>query len=139
KPSSYLRIDNGKRNMAPPEKARWMHLISVPLLSGDNVQALEPFEFKPQETSESDEAWVISELTARKDYRADSRSPDWLGIAVAAHFGRGYESRGDAIWINKQLKKWLAPAPPRRPKALIKKVMREDEHRHPKTYYELVK
>jgi hypothetical protein len=145
KPSTYLRIDNGKRNMAPAEKARWMHIISVPLLNGDDVQALEPFEFKPQETTDADEAWVVAELSARKDYRADSRSPDWFGIAIASHFNRGYESKGDVIWINKQIKKWLLPdvkkgsdGKPRRPQPLIRKIQREDEHRHLKQFFELV-
>jgi hypothetical protein len=137
KPASYLRIDSGKRNMAPPEHARWMHLISVPLVSGDNVGALEPFEFKPQETDEADEAWVISTIAASKDYRVDSRSPDWFGIAVATHFNRGYQTKGDVIWINKQLKKWLMPDPPRRPKPLIKKVERDDAQHRPRMYFEL--
>ena len=138
KRASYIRIDSGKRNMAPPEKAKWMHLISKQLANGDFVQALEPFEYKPQETTELDEAWVMSVFADGKSYRADSRSPEWFGIIVAEHFNRGHNEKGDVIWINKQIGKWLAPALPRRKKPLIRKIKREDEHRHEKVYYELV-
>ena len=138
KRSSFVRIDSGKRNMAPPEKARWMQLVSVDIANGDKVQALEPFEYKPDEASEVDEAWVVGLLSGQMQYRADSRSPDWLGVAVAQHFSRGCETKGDVVWINKQIKRWLIPDPPRRDHALIRKVEREDYQRHPRLYFELI-
>jgi RecA-family ATPase len=42
---SYLKLDNPKRNYAPPEKATWYKLASVTLDNADNVQAAERYEF----------------------------------------------------------------------------------------------
>jgi hypothetical protein len=132
----YIRIDSGKRNMAPPEKARWLHLKSVQIANGDWVQALEHYEFKPDMATDADEAWVRTEMSS-KQYRADSRSPDWFGHAVAHHFNRSAETEGDIKWINSQIRKWLNPAPHRQ-KAVIRKVEREDEHRKKRLFFELV-
>ena len=41
----FIRVDFGKRNMAPPEKARWRKLVSVEIANGDNVQAIEPYDY----------------------------------------------------------------------------------------------
>jgi len=136
--ANFIRIDSGKRNMAPPEKARWMQLITVEIANGDKVQALDPYEFRPQQATEADEVWLVRLLSEHKEFRADSRSPDWLGVAVANHFNRGYESKGDVIWLNKQINKWLAPAPPRRKQALIRKVDRIDDERKKRKFFELV-
>jgi hypothetical protein len=43
--TQHLRIDNGKRNMAPAENAKRMRLVSVALPNGDNVRAIEHWEF----------------------------------------------------------------------------------------------
>jgi hypothetical protein len=138
KRSSYFRIDSGKRNMAPPEKARWMHLVSVQIANGDFVAALEPFEFKPEEATEADEAWIVGVLSGGVDYRCDSRSPDWLGVKIAEHFDRSVNVKGDIVWINKQLKRWLTPDPPRRKKALIRKVVKMDDDSKERMFFELV-
>jgi len=135
---TYIRVDSGKRNMAPPEKARWWQLVSVPLANGDFVQAIRDFEFKPEQSVVADEDWLVLLLkNAEKPYRADSRSSDWLGHAVAKHFNRGSQTKGDVIWINKQIKKWLDPRPPDRD-ALICKVERLDDTRQSRLFFQLV-
>jgi len=144
--TSYIRIDSGKRNMAPPEKARWAQLVSVDIANGDKVQAIDDsFEFKAIETAIEDEVWVkltLGDLT--RQYRADSRSEDWLGHEVGKHWGRSTDgsNKGDIIWVQKQIKKWLVPRPkfnehPAR-NALIRKVQRQDEQRKNRPYFELV-
>ena len=41
----YFRVDSGKQNLAPSEKARWRYLSSVILPNGDNVQVVKYWEF----------------------------------------------------------------------------------------------
>jgi hypothetical protein len=135
--SSYIRIDSGKRNMAPPEAARWKHIVSIDIANGDRVQAIEDFEFRPVRATSDDEVWVVNTLRERR-YRTDTRSPDWFGVRVAAYFNRGSQSPGDRKWIRQQIDLWLAPDPPRRPRPLIRVVQRDDENRKPKSFYELV-
>jgi hypothetical protein len=137
KPASYIRIDSGKRNMAPPEKAHWLHLISVPIANGDHVQAIESYEFKPEQITQQDDNWLILTMTNGKAYRADSRSPDWLGHAIAKHFNRVADNRGDVKWVNNQIATWMTPAS-HRPHPLLRKVMREDKDRKERMFFELV-
>jgi len=136
KPSSYIRIDSGKRNMAPPEAARWLHLVSVELANGDHVQALEDFEFKPEQVTYVDDHWLVSTMTKGAQFRADSRSPEWLGHEIGKHFGRSSTTKGDIKWINSQIHVWMMPAGHRTP--LIRKVERIDKDRKPRTFFELV-
>lgn len=141
---SYIRIDSGKANMRPPEKAKWLHLVSEEIDNGDKVQVIEPFEFKPQETTVEDEDWVRLILgDPNKQYRADSRSDEWFGHEVGRHFGRDTEAdKDDIVWVQKQIKKWLNARgkfqsyPARGP--LIRKVERLDESRQKRKFFELV-
>ena len=137
KPASYIRIDSGKRNMAPPEKARWMHLVSMQIANGDHVQAIEYFDFKPEQITRADDDWLIMTMTSGKQYRADSRSPDWLGHEVARHFNRSSDKKGDVIWINNQIRVWMSPASHRK-QPLLRKVSREDKDRKERVFFELV-
>ena len=105
--SFYLRIDSGKNNMAPPQKARWLHLVSVEIANGDHVGTVEPWEFPKvfAKLSVADVDWVQGLLRERA-YRADSRSPEWLGLELARRFGRSVTSQGDVKWINAVLRTW---------------------------------
>jgi hypothetical protein len=137
KPASYIRIDSGKRNMAPPEKARWLHLVSIEIANGDKVQAIEPYEFRPEQATQEDDKWLKLTMTGGQIYRADSRSPEWLGHAVAKHFDRDVSKPGDVKWINGQIRIWMNPAPHRK-SPLLRKVEREDKDRKTRLYFELV-
>jgi hypothetical protein len=104
----YLRVDSGKRNMAPPEKARWHRLMSIQIANGDNVQAADEWEYRTAQATASDVDWLrIIMKDGKKRYRADSRSDEWLGLELATHFGRDPKLKGDVIWINQTLHKWL--------------------------------
>jgi hypothetical protein len=111
KRSRYIRVDSGKRNMAPSERAKWYRLSSIEIANGDNVQAIEAWEFKPQTPTDADTEWLKVILTAR-EYAADPRSDEWIGIPICEHFGRALgetkdEKRASAIFVNKQLRKWM--------------------------------
>lgn len=128
----FVRIDGGKRNMAPPEKARWAQLVSIEIANGDNVQALKPFEYKATRAAilkptEEDEKWVRT-LLKTKSYRKASKSPDWLGNELAQHFGCDLDIKGDVLSIVRQLKQWVT-------KGIIAEDFREDEHRKMRPYY----
>lgn len=135
--NSYIRIDSGKRNMAPPEKAKWCRLVSVQIANGDNVQAIAQWEFNPRVITESDDQWVQIILRERRQnglpcYRADIRAGEhWLGSEVAKHFGRTTTIKGDIIWINKQLKHWVNKG------VIVKEKRLDDEQRQERLIFDL--
>jgi len=125
--TNYIRVDKGKRNMAPPEHATWWHIVSVIIPNGDNVQAIEPYHFdalKGVPIASID--WVQSFLREHGPRRASSQSDDWLGHHLGRFCGREdtFDKAG-AIWANKIISKWLA-------NKIFKKVrMRDPESRKP--------
>lgn len=125
----YLRVDSGKSNAAPPEKARWLHLASVEIANGDNVGVIEPWEFPKVfgKVSNADVTWV-QELVRERVYRADSRSPDWLGLELASRFGRSTTAEGDIKWINAVLTTWVH-------NGVIGKEKRPDKDRKTRTFF----
>lgn len=134
---SYLRIDSGKRNMAPPEKARWVHLVSIEIANGDHVQAVEQFDFPKvfSKITTADVNW-IKHLLRLHDYRADSRSSEWIGHPIAERFGRiptetcpkRKYAKGDIKWINSVISAWEN-------NKVFARVAREDEHRKPRDWF----
>jgi hypothetical protein len=90
----YLRVRRDKANMMPAAKATWIRLVSVELPNGDGVdrgdrvQAVEAWTY-PEATegvSADDTAWVRHEVQLRT-CRTSSKSPDWLGYALARRLG----------------------------------------------------
>jgi hypothetical protein len=128
KRSSYVRIDKGKRNMAPPEKATWWHIVSVPLPNGDNVQAIERYEFPTafagMTVAEID--WVQKLLRDGGPRRASSQSEDWLGHELGRRVGReDTDTKAGAIWANKIISEWI------RKKVFRRVLMRDPVTRKP--------
>ena len=136
KRTSYLRIDSGKRNMMPAEKARWIRLVNVEIDNGDHVGAVEPYEFPTTfaHVSTEDLDYVRGLLQA-KDYRADPRSPEWIGHPVLRKFGRKpvetvpkvKYAKADVIWLNKLLATWEA-------NGVLAREEREDKDRKPRVW-----
>jgi hypothetical protein len=84
----YIRISGGKTNPAPPEKATWVKLESENLPNGDDVAVVIPWAPPdPFAAAASDVAYKVRELAKAGEYRADSRSPQWIGFAVASLLG----------------------------------------------------
>jgi hypothetical protein len=125
---SYVRIDKGKRNMAPPEKATWWHIVSVLLPNGDNVQAIETYEFPSAFAGMSiaEVDWVQRLLRDGGPRRASSQSEDWLGHEIGRRVGRDdTDTKAGAIWANKIISEWIR-------KKVFKKVpMRDPVTRKP--------
>jgi hypothetical protein len=112
--NSYIRLDRGKRNMAPSDKASWFMIVSVPLPNGDNVQALEPWKFPEKRESTDDDARWVKNVLRNQQYRVDVRSPEWLGVLLSQQFDRPISNETDKrvrkrnmTWINTTLTNWV--------------------------------
>jgi hypothetical protein len=110
KRAAYIRIDKGKRNMAPAEKAQWWHIVSVHLPNGDNVQAIERWEYPSAFAgmTEAEVIWVSKFLREAGPRRASSGSEDWLGHDIGRHVGRDdTHTKEGAMWANKVIGEWI--------------------------------
>ncbi len=126
---SYLRIDNGKSNMAPASAAEWKKLTSVVIGNGDNVQALVDFDYKvPQADAREDLLWLRNIFASGKTFRASSKADDWFGHEVAKHYGK--DVKADHAWISDTIKYWFD-------KGFIKEVEVKDEQRKPRPSWAL--
>jgi hypothetical protein len=131
KRTGYLRLDNGKRNMAPPGAASWWHLVSVLIGNGaDNVQAIESYRMRgPFDGWMLADTDAIAELVKAGDMRADSRSDKWLGHAVLERLNLDGSDKAHFAKANKMINAWLA-------NRLFKKVKLIDpENRKPRPYF----
>jgi hypothetical protein len=129
--SRYIRIDSGKRNMAPPEAAKWMQLENIEIANGDFVQALSEYEYKIQSTStEDDSRWLCVVMGEKKAFRVAAQSDQWIGRPMAEHFGRNVTVQGDRVWLQKVIKRWEE-------QGLIKKVMKQDDSRKDRPHWVL--
>ena len=92
----YIRVDSGKQNLAPPEKAKWRRLVSVSLPNGDSVQAVEFWQF-PEATQwlTSEDEEFIRSAARTGEYRWDSRATNWFGKVVATHLGLDVDDRAE--------------------------------------------
>ena len=127
--SNHIRLDSGKRNMAPSEDAKWWRLVSVQLANGDNVQAIETWKFPKalDGVKVGDVDYFVQKIRTHR-YRADSRSDDWLGLELAAYYNRDVHNRGDILWIQETIGKWLKAGN-------FKKEQCRDEKRKLRTFF----
>jgi len=129
--TAYLRLDNGKRNMAPPGAASWWHLVSVLIGNGaDNVQAIERYQMRgPFDGWTLADTDAIVDIVRAGDVRADARSDKWLGHAVLARLNLDGSSKDHFTKVNRMVGTWLA-------NKLFKKVKLIDpEIRKERSYY----
>jgi hypothetical protein len=105
----YFRIDSGKQNLAPPEKAKWRRLQSIDLPNGDNVQVVEFWQFPEVVNSVTQEEMEFIRATAQEGMynRWNSRAKFWIGRALADHLGMDVENKADNQDINAKLKTCL--------------------------------
>jgi hypothetical protein len=123
----YVRIDKGKRNMAPSENATWWHIVSVHLPNGDNVQAIEQWQFPSAFAgmSAAEVDWVQKLLRDSGPRRASSQADNWLGHDLGLRCDRDTHTKTGAIWANKIISQWL------RNKVIKKIALRDPETRKP--------
>lgn len=126
--SSYIRLDRGKRNMAPPDAANWFHMVSVALPNGDNVQSIEAWDFpKAASITDDDTEWVKI-IVRQRMYRTQSKSPDWLGIPIAERFDLDPKKRSDLFFVNKVIADWVRSG-------VLTKIIAKDETRRKREYF----
>jgi len=128
--SSYIRLDRGKRNMAPADEANWYHIVSVILSNGDNVQSLEAWQFPKARTVERAYTDWLKQTVAANQYRSSSRSPDWLGIAVAKHFDLDLNEKNDCLFVTRAISGWIKAG-------VLIKVIASDAARRKREFYAL--
>ena len=111
----YIRLDLGKRNMAPPEKANWFQLVNVPIANGDNVQALKPWKFPTlMDGVEEKDTEFMRATVQKREYRADSQADGWLGDVVAERLKldisdpKSKQCKANVVRINGLLAKWVS-------------------------------
>ncbi len=111
-PRLHFRADNGKANLAPPEKTSWFRLVSVSLgndLDGpsDHVAVVEPWSW-PDPLADV----TVSDLrraqtaVAAGQWREDVRAQDWVGKPIAAALGIALDGPGKAK-VSALLKTWI--------------------------------
>ena len=113
----YFRAENGKGNLAPPEKAEWFNLCSVPLGNGD-VDL--PFDNGDQVAVAVSWEWpdAMQSVTVRDllsvqkavqdgEWRADPQSSEWVGKAVADTLRLDVDSKTERARIGEMLKIWI--------------------------------
>lgn len=104
--TTYIRIDKGKRNMAPPEAAIWFQIVGEHIKNNDYVQALKPWDFpKPQRPTAEDVDWLRQTMANGKAYAVDSRTTEWEWIIkpLASHYSRNYNDDKDLKWLKQML------------------------------------
>lgn len=80
----YFRVQNDKANLAPPDKASWYRMNNVSLDNGDQVGVACPWTWPELfEGLGTRHLIAVQKVVAQRDWRADVRSPEWVGFAVA--------------------------------------------------------
>jgi AAA domain len=111
----YFQVANGKANMRPPaEKADWSKFVSVPLgndtaeTKGDDVGVVTKWKFPGlfDDMAVSD-LFAIQKAIAAAQWRADARSPEWAGHAVAKVLELDISATADKKRIKAMLKIWI--------------------------------
>ena len=92
--TAYLRVDRHKRNRRRP-RATWIHLASVALANGDDVQAVERWSYAAGDgrVDPGLAIWAKEEV-GRGAHKAAPRADDWFGHAVANRLGVGLADPG---------------------------------------------
>jgi hypothetical protein len=79
----YFRVQNDKANLAPPDKAAWYRMNNVSLDNGDQVGVACPWKWPELfEGISTRHLIAVQKAVAAGEWRADPRSPEWVGIAV---------------------------------------------------------
>ena len=122
----YFRVQNDKANLAPPDKAAWYRMNNVSLDNGDQVGVACPWKWP-----EIFDGLSTRHLTAVQkavdvgEWRADVRSPEWVGYAVAQALE--YDVENSRRRISALLKDWVK-------NGALKIVEREDDERHKRKF-----
>ena len=135
---NYFRCDNGKANYMPPATgSQWFQKVPLTLPNrdpfddspnaiGDIVGVVVPWRFpQPFDNVTPDHMRRVRDMAREGEYRADPRSPDWIGHAVAEVLDLDPED--DKARIKAVLKAWLA-------NGVFKVAKRKDETRRERSF-----
>ena len=105
----YQREYASKDNLAPPNlENSWLHMVTVKLDNGDEVGVLEPWQWP--DAFEDVPTWMIricQEAIAQGEYRADSRSPEWVGYVIAAQLDWDAEDEQRKGFLKTIIDEWV--------------------------------
>jgi hypothetical protein len=131
----YLRVSRDKTNLAPPGKATWIHLVDAELPNGedgyhgDHVQVATAWDYpQPFDGMNADDMRYARDLVRKNpNYRPDSRSPDWIGIPLAARLKLNPADKGDRKRLNAIVRTWIT-------NKVLAVEIRRDDSRHEREY-----
>lgn len=122
----YFRVQNDKANLAPPEKASWYRMNNVSLDNGDQVGVACPWQWPELfEGISTRHLIAVQKAVEAGEWRADSRSSEWVGIAVAQALE--YDVETSRKRIVKMLKEWVA-------NGALEIIEKDDEQRHKRKF-----
>jgi hypothetical protein len=129
----HVRVANGKANMGPIGTASWLRIEVENLANGDEIACASPWNppdpFAGVSTADMHKCRTLVQTGA---YRADSRSPDWIGYAVAKTLNINVvpgadNKREDLARIKQILKTWIK-------NKVLKTETRTDENRQKRAF-----
>jgi hypothetical protein len=124
----FFRVDLGKANIAPPEKAVWFKRVPILCANGEYTPVVLPWKYPgPFDTVTNDHMHRVREMARNGPYRSSAQASDWIGRAVAEVLGLDVENEADKKQIKTILKTWFA-------NGVLDTEEREDAHRHHKTF-----
>ena len=127
----HIRIANGKANMGPLGKAKWMKLVVEDLINGDHVAVASPWTPPdPFSGVTVRDLFAVQKRIGEGVWRESSQSPDWAGRAVAEALDLDLESAPLQNRIKSLLKTWLASG-------ALKVVTKLDESRRDRKFVEV--
>jgi hypothetical protein len=122
----YFRVQNDKANLAPPDKATWYRMNNVSLDNGDQVGVACPWKWPELFDGLSTRHLIaVQKVVEAGEWRLDSRSPEWVGHAVAQALDLDAETSRKRI--SGLLKQWLA-------NKALEVVEKEDETRRQRKF-----
>lgn len=112
---AYVRVDNGKANLAPPADAVWFRLVNVPLPNGDNVQAAAPWAppdafagVTAADLLRVQQAIEAGRGESGEGWRANVQTGEaWVGYAIAEVLGLDLGLPRDRGRVGDLLRTWL--------------------------------
>lgn len=122
----YFRAQNDKANLAPPDKAAWYRMNNVALDNSDQVGVACPWKWPELfEGISTRHLIAVQKAVEVGEWRADVRSPVWVGFAVAQALAIDVEASRERI--KKLLKEWVK-------NEALEIVERDDENRRPRKF-----
>lgn len=131
----FIRVDDGKANLAPPAGATWRELAEVTLPNSSSFEANNgdrigiAISWTPPDigrTTITERERIVTEM-AGEDWRADVRAKDWVGRPIGAACGLDIEDPRDRAEVKARIKDGLA-------RGWLKEIAKADARREKRRY-----